>query len=378
MWLPTGDYAFARLALIPTLNSTLYLHSGTDQVLFAGGWLPKWRPSAEETLVLYGVVVANPGAWTPNNNLTYLYEIATGVETAAKGLANYVNNRLPSQTTPAHAAFRELMLGDNDTRRVVYVRDGSSQVCATDPASTPLPLQINITCGTQNAFTQFTGVHELGHVLVRVTYADFNTLVNAPDPATPARTALWNSGGFVFGIRGLFFFPEDLPPGVNPEYQQGPLINSDGDTYYTLTDFQRGTRGWGSGIASTGPCGNVPPGQPVPLPTDFQQNPCQVADYLMIVTNDERTTELEETAADKYLNWVYRWHAQTVTTAPSGFLEFDWETPQCAAGCADSSNPGTSRFEWMNCALDVIWNKYQWFNTTVSLSGGCAAYGMSL
>jgi hypothetical protein len=94
--------------------------------------------------------------------------------------------------------------------------------------------------------------------------------------------------------------------------------------------------------------------------TDFQQNTITVDNPPAGEPN-----EFGETAADMFLNWVYR------TQNLGGFANVDWRpnsiVPNSAPvaycnqnGCADSVNPGDLRFNWMNTNINAIFNVQGW------------------
>jgi len=130
----------------------------------------------------------------------------------------------------------------------------------------------------------------------------------------------------------------------------------------TLPDtWDRGTRGWGSGPASTyNSCGVAQ----TRVLTDFQQHSPPY---------DATVNPQDETAADMFLNWVYRVaDPEVLTTNPNastGFKNISWnpadKVPNSATtcdsvGCADSGNPGEARFNWMQDKLTAIFSAHSW------------------
>jgi hypothetical protein len=77
--------------------------------------------------------------------------------------------------------------------------------------------------------------------------------------------------------------------------------------------------------------------------------------------------EFGETAADMFLNWVYR------TQNLGGFINADWRpnivipnsTPAAYCnnmvnGCQDTTNPGEARFNWINTRIEDIFTRQGW------------------
>lgn len=119
----------------------------------------------------------------------------------------------------------------------------------------------------------------------------------------------------------------------------------------------RGTRGWGSAQPTSD--ANL---------TDFQQHyvpplPVNYTEALDVIRR--------ETAADMFLNWVYRRTdtlGSTFSVAPGtwqGFLNMSWH-PQdlrwsnCTAGCTDYSYPGDARYLWMQDVINQFDALYGW------------------
>ena len=202
----------------------------------------------------------------------------------------------------------------------------NSQGCKTTYTGTAGNARTVIICGDQNILTQFTVVHELGHVFAN------RSLQSIEGESSPlslrtrvARADLVDCNG------GLIIIPED-------------------------STFDRGARGWGTGPATTT--------TGLKLITDFQQNP----------TNNADEGPAEEAAADMFLNWVYRQRTdQTAPAAPcgqphnhgiwSGFLNRDWRDIQSdapTAGSPDDSLPGDKRYVWVNDQILDIFETRGW------------------
>lgn len=102
----------------------------------------------------------------------------------------------------------------------------------------------------------------------------------------------------------------------------------------------RGSRGWGSADPTS--ASNL---------TSFQQH------YLE--SNADIYTQKLETAADMFLNWVYRSTSDFFPPNPNvipgsweGFWNTSWQSTDirwgsCTAGCNDLSYPGNKRYNWM-------------------------------
>jgi hypothetical protein len=109
----------------------------------------------------------------------------------------------------------------------------------------------------------------------------------------------------------------------------------------------RGERGWGSG--------------PDNIFTEFQQHPLDFTLFL----NDPPDTVVDETAADMFLNWVYRRRTNNPptyrTTVPGiweGFRNQEWSNN--GGGSDDFNYPGDARFEWMNRVMNQIFTLKGW------------------
>jgi hypothetical protein len=179
---------------------------------------------------------------------------------------------------------------------------------------------------------------------------------------------------------------------------------ADPNSLAEFPDWERGNRGWGSGAISysdpkwserlgqgtlpppdfvwIGPCGNAA----TEIPTNFQQNPCYLKNWvvqnrtiynpeppqLAALTDEEigklAGIEIEETAADMFLNWSYR------RLNLGGFENLQWINK--TDSIPDPS--GDVRHDWMNCAMVVIFNEYQfWQSGNVAIPSDCTTrYGL--
>jgi hypothetical protein len=222
--------------------------------------------------------------------------LLTGVQTTA----NAFRRKLGSPDLSDADAFKRVMFatGRNEIR---LTWSGTGAGCQTDN-NVALPLQATITCGTSTNMTEYTLVHELGHVLVGRTgghAAGFFVDLNA--------ASVSDSIGVVFGRR---------------------KVNN-------VDDWTRGQRGWGSA------------GAPLPNPCNFQQDP-----YTNNASSiDEK--EIDETAADMFLNWVYK------KVARGGFQNIDWSgITNCSGTGTTAGQPGDVRNNWMESELDRLRGSY--------------------
>jgi hypothetical protein len=103
---------------------------------------------------------------------------------------------------------------------------------------------------------------------------------------------------------------------------------------------------------------------PNATPFPFQQNPCTFPNWETTATDVGRVAEIEEAAADMFLNWVYR----TITNISpllktevpgswSGYRNMDWRNN---AEANDDSYPGDARLEWMQIVMDNIFDEKGW------------------
>jgi hypothetical protein len=110
----------------------------------------------------------------------------------------------------------------------------------------------------------------------------------------------------------------------------------------------RGENGWGSG--------------PDNIFTPFQMHPPDFSAFI----NDTLVTKIDETAADMFLNWVYRRRTNNPPTYKvnvpgtwDGFRNSAW--PNNSANAQNDANyPGDARFEWMNIIMGQIFTLKGW------------------
>jgi hypothetical protein len=230
-----------------------------------------------------------------------------------------------------------------DTFKRVLMRPGNTEIafarvlsgdpeCATDNNNVAPPRQSIVTCyGPQpganaqtavaNAlqFTEFTTVHELGHVFVGRTggYSPnitsyFNLIFNPVENGTPVG-AIYDSAPTPQTVYGMYVDVQGTP------------------------DWVRGGRGWGSPAS-------IPPS----APCSFQQNAFSIRDGTVTPppppTQNPLDRERDEASADMYLNWVYR------RLSVDGFRNEDQRNiTNCLAQVpTDTTDPGDARYEYLN------------------------------
>jgi hypothetical protein len=285
-------------------------------------------PTLAQELAFYGVTLA--GNWT-GPQLTAIVEalrdtaIALGVQS--------ISNTSSTDDSPRETFRRVMTLArPNSTDSGIefnYTGSTSTPYCITNKGASPL--EARITCGGGFTITKYTLVHELGHVFVDRTSGSFYAQMES----AVVRDAN----------------PNNAPP--QSVFGSGFLDNNQ------LSDWRRGERGWGSPRAQIGRCdGSIPVPTPILAPTDFQQNPCDIVDsqYPVAQFGQLRITEIEEAAADMFLNWVYK------AQGNGGFLNRDW-TGCLPAGCDDSITgdyTGDTRMNWMNSTISSIFSNNQW------------------
>lgn len=206
---------------------------------------------------------------------------------------------------------------------------------------------------TRPSEPEYTIVHELGHIFDNSSAKQNGiSLSNRVSNASFRDDRGWTMGWVI--IRGTCSVEE-----FNRIRIDDPTYN---DTNATI--WRRGERGWGSGPGSNYSPSTGRPDQCITREsqnfTNFQQNPPPHE-------NHPDLTELEmrsyESAADMFLNWVYRISGQ------GGFLNVSWKPNERAngqycnqieAGCPDGGNPGDARFNWMNDQMESIFREQGW------------------
>lgn len=275
------------------------------------------------------------------------------------------------------------------------VTDGTRSNCITnrpepDHISGDTEITGRITCHA--TFSEFTIVHEFGHILAGRTgnvTLDSNSLYGLVRSPLPPNNAIRANGQ----ILGPFSYSVNVPAPVT-----GPETPTPTPEYVSASNWQRGNRGWGSGSdlftapvyadvrplreqlplptypplqsadIFVGPCG-IGTGSTGPgLPTDFQQNPCQVKNWVVqhpewyegefpdLGSTDIEIVEIDETAADMLLNWTY-WQI-------GGFKDLIWTSAAQVETNAqiDTFGSGEIRYNWMNCAMTRLWNIHDFWS----------------
>jgi len=249
------------------------------------------------------------------------------------------------RTVTPQIIFKEVMgVEDNNIRdqgEIELIRVNNRPNCLTSNNYR------TITCGNlvdyqgvSRAITEYVITHEFGHMFDNQAdrgngRALRDYIGDTSLPLTPTAVGT-HVGGAIFDANGNVVM---------------------GSVSICNNEWLRGERGWGSGPGSrysTPPTICAPQGQ---LFTDFQQNPAPYG------TTGQAN---EETAADMFLNWVYR------KLASGGFLNRDWRphvtaTPtglpcsQTPGGCDDSAaGSGNARFNWMETVMDEIFAARNW------------------
>lgn len=267
-------------------------------------------------LSLFGV--ARSGSWT-NADVRDIY---AGVSYTGEALA------LQFGGWQGVDAFRRILLQNNPA--ITFERDNITAGFSCNASNDP-----TITCLKDNQTTEYTVVHELGHIFTRRT--GFTALPPLPTlPSTPGTPAYGYStfyGGVRFGVL-------DAEQGI----VMGLFPNQYGDRFPDIIGFNwvRGDRGWGTAA-------NL---ENAAIPCVFQQNPLDVNDIdaaQVSLAPPELVTETDEAAADMFLNWVY---SRLTTGETFGFKNRDYRglDGQCAnAGVYQATAlPGNARFQLVN------------------------------
>jgi hypothetical protein len=290
-------------------------------------------------------------AWTPD-------ELAV-IQTAIGNVGEAFRIQM-GLSSPIEAYNRVLVNGDNPDYVYFYRANGISETVTIQylPGAPQASLTVTVTiggCQTFNslprvivcnwsptlfaAFPEQAIVHELGHVFTnRSRYAAgegdevIRGLLYAAVQNTYSGVCSPAFSGVNFGNTSGCNRIVDRSPGL--------VMGLDVDLAW-----QRGERGWGSGPDNTF--------------TAFQQHPLEV------FPDDLPDVQVDETAADMFLNWVYR-----KVTDPSGtlyaivpgtwqgFLNISWRNN--STGSNDPSFPGDARYEWMNNVVSRIFVLKGW------------------
>ncbi len=178
-----------------------------------------------------------------------------------------------------------------------------------------------IQCDPTNQTTIFTLVHELGHM--------FNYRSGGSSNANPNKPSLYiqlQSAGSVKDLNPVVGYRQVIFGTFAQRLDQGGQFEP----------WWRGVDGWGSAARQPWNCDGANSSPPF----NFQQNPC---DNKLTQT----LTEIDEAAADFFLNWVY------AKVNSGGFEDMIWTdsgTQVCYfLGCNDNGRQtGIARMNWMD------------------------------
>jgi len=319
----------------------------------------------QECVTLEDLGITWEGNWTSGE----LQEILIGaIETARALYAHGAQGDSPVE------AFRNIMQGWTGTafRQIHFIRDSlDGTYCITTPNPTA-DFSATIECDDDVDMTQYTTVHEFGHVFVGRTNGDFRDLVGAP--AGPGVALFTPSSLFVIGPRTILIDVGELSDWQRSDHVLdngwGSAAQWDEVTYYEYnaptvpppTPTQFPIR-----IPAIGPCGDGAPSNLPPLagtPFPFQQNPCTFSDEYA-QSPEGLVTEIEEAAADMFLNWVY-WKNYPAAN-PTGFLDVRWRyesyftSGYCyPTGCPDDDESGQTRQTWMESTMTDLFTTFGW------------------
>jgi hypothetical protein len=260
-------------------------------------------------------------------------------------------------TNPVEA-FRIVMQGQNGGvwRKIKFSRINFS-TCSTIKLPDDPIFSGEIQCGFRFTITRYTIVHEFGHILVgRTTIRSVSLFFNMVEyPGGNGRPLIDEAGLFVMGHRRY-----DLQRGLGMgDWQRSDVIKDNGwgsaalwlEGQYFIYDFplppEPTPTAFPLRIPKIGPCGEGAPTMIVPTvsPFPFQQNPCTFPNW-EATSSVGPVTEIEEAAADMFLNWVY-WKTQN-----TAFLNTNWRfsgRDYCyPLGCIDVNLSGDVRARWMD------------------------------
>jgi hypothetical protein len=316
------------------------------------------------TLDTFGITLEN--IWTPQE----AQEILTGTRLTARALCLQ-----GAGGGDVVMAFHMVLQGTNDfgqPRQIKFSRlaQQDSPVCITAKTPEGDQFSANIQCAPNVVMTQYTAVHEYGHVLVGRTEGLYLARIESPNG--PGQ-ALFNSESlFVMGPRQL-----NTEQGTLSDWQRSDYVLDNGwgsaaqwnpsqyDEYPAPAVPQPTPTGFPIRIPRIGPCGDgapigLPPLNRTPYP--LQQNPCTFSDG-MAASPTGLVTEIEEAAADMFLNWVY-WR----NNPDEGFQDLRWRYQSYTSGticnpstgCSDLGLSGQARSTWMNQTMRDLFNEFNW------------------
>jgi Tol biopolymer transport system component len=212
-----------------------------------------------------------------------------------------------------------------------------------------------ITCNwsptVRAAYPVHAMVHELGHVFTNRSIND-----NAPVDSVERTLGLLYAAvdGTYSGTCSVTFANTNVPdPFAGMIFNQSRcerVNDANGQIVMGILqggEWARGKRGWGSG--------------PDTIFSPFQQHP--PGEF----PEDDSITLVDETAADMFLNWVYRKTSPnagisnpcTVPGTWDGFRNTSW-VGDITTGNNDVTCPGDARFEWMERVINRIFTVKGW------------------
>jgi len=252
------------------------------------------------------------------------------------------------RTVTPQVMFKEVMgverNGVRDQGEIELVRVTNQTICEANNNNRTITCgDLENLAGNSLAITEYVITHEFGHVFdnqaargngraLREYIADTGLNAEPTQIGTHTNGPIWDA-------------------------QQPTAAVVMGNVEICDSNWLRGERGWGSGPGSSyNPLSDfcTPRNQ---VFTDYQQNP---APY------DTGEQANEETAADMFLNWVYR------KLALGGYLNRDWRPhvtdpisgsscSQIPQGCdATLSAPGDARFNWIQTVMNEIFVARGW------------------
>lgn len=323
----------------PSVSSTV-ITAGS----IIGGTIPNLNcavttPPAAIRAIDYGLVFN--GNWTPAERVAVL--------NSAARIAEAFTLQVSTVVVP-HVIFKRVMGVANgaviDQGNITLIRVTSQSFCNADNNNRTITCgNLQDSSGNTRLISEFVITHEFGHIFDNQSARGGNKALRSyiADTATSSANAISDVRGPVMGI----------------------FINSN-----NITVWRRGERGWGTGPGSIYNQNNDIDGTPTTkLFSDFQQNTAPYASQL--IAN-------EETAADMFLNWVYRKSGRQ-----NGFVNKSWKpndftpfapTLRCnnPSGCAETNpaqpnvtllgNSGDSRFNWMSARIGQIFVNRGWNN----------------
>lgn len=322
----------------------------------------------QDALIEYGIELA--GTWSEAER----NEIRTAVTLTGQALAlQGAGDGDPVQ------AFREVMQGWDITgeswRRIRFSRVGTSAGCSTTKKGTTTEdpyFSGGIGCGSSANMIQYLAIHELGHVFVGRTtpigqQSAYRERIRVPSAGGSALLTI--DGTFLMGPRTLStgsgsisdwqrsHFLLDQGWGSAAQWNRTGTPSSYWDEYPASSPG-----GYPVQIPRIGPCDSNMPISFLPLlgtPFPYQQNPCTYSDQVAPGLD----YEIEEAAADMFLNWVY-WK---ISPGVTGFRDYRWRRSTMNSGvdcypngCHDPEEPGQRRGTWMDGVMLDMFTQFGW------------------